>query len=140
MSVSHSVVCCSLQPFSQLTISDVLLSDATDSCPVVCHLLCGFHILVIDAFPKLIHEGNASQDAVLSVRANSHHLAINGHGSGEADGIGNKMIREDSPHYYFNLPEEDLSFLFWHFTDNENKFMGLVCVHYVLYICMCACR
>ncbi|KAA8581643.1 hypothetical protein FQN60_003224 [Etheostoma spectabile] len=32
------------------------------------------------AFPKVVHEGHASQDAVLSIRTDSHHLAINGHG------------------------------------------------------------
>lgn len=107
ISVSHVVVCCSLQLLSWLTIFDVLWSDATDGCPVVCHLLCGFHIFVIDAFPKLVHEGHASQDAVLSIRTDSHHLAINGHGSGEANGwqIASRVIREDSRHY-INLPEE----------------------------------
>lgn len=110
ISVSHIVVCYSLQLLSWLTVFDVLWSDATDGCPVVCHLLCGFHVFVIDAFPKLIHEGHASQDAVLSIRTDSHHLAINGHGSGEANGWrkANRVIKrgQSSLLLYVNLPEE----------------------------------
>lgn len=70
---------------SWLTVLDVLRSDAAHGCPVVCHLLRGFHVLVVDALPKLVHEGHASQDAVLSIGTHSHHLTVNGHGSGDAD-------------------------------------------------------
>lgn len=70
--------------FISLTIFDVLWSDAADSCPVVCYLLCGLHIFVIDALPKLVHNWHTCQDAVLSVRTNSHHLTVNGHCLSEA--------------------------------------------------------
>lgn len=38
-----------------LTVSDVLWTYATDMCPVIRHLLRGFHIFVIDTFPKLVY-------------------------------------------------------------------------------------
>lgn len=100
ISVSNIIVGCSLRLLPWLTIFDILWSDAADGCPVVCHLLCGLHVFVIDAFPKLVHDGHASQDAVLSVGADTHHLAINGHGSGEANGwqMANRVIREDGHH------------------------------------------
>ena len=56
----------------------------------------------------MVHEGHTSQEAVLSVRTDSHHLAIDGHGSGEANDwwVVSRVIREDSCHYYVNLAEE----------------------------------
>lgn len=91
---------------SWLTISDVFGSDAADGCPVVCHLFCGFHMFVVDAFPKLIHERDASQDAVLSIRTDSHHLTVDGHGSGEANVWWTAEWREDSSDYYVSFPDE----------------------------------
>lgn len=56
----------------------------------------------------MVHEGHTSQEAVLSVRSDSHHLAIDGHGSGEANDwrVASGVIREDSHHYYVKLAEE----------------------------------
>lgn len=61
----------------------VLRPDATDSCPVVCHLLRGLDILVIHTLAKLVDDGHPSQDAVLALGANPHHLTVHGHGPGQ---------------------------------------------------------
>lgn len=141
VSVFHTVVYCSLQLLSRLTVFDVLWSDATDGCPVVCHLLCGFHVFVIDAFPKVVHEGHASQDAVLSVRTDSHHLAIDGHGSGEANGrrMAYSVLREDSLHYYINLPEKDLLSLFVTYCYSESALLAKYVYTYKEFDSVCIC-
>lgn len=72
--------------FCCLTIFDIRWSNAADGRPVVRHPLCGLHKLVVDAFSKLVDEGHASQDAVLSIVTHSHHLAVDGHDFGDADG------------------------------------------------------
>lgn len=68
-----------------LTVFNVFRSDSTDSCSVVRHPLCGFDEFVIDAFSKLVDEGHASQDAVLPIRTDSHHLTIDSYNLGDAN-------------------------------------------------------
>lgn len=79
-------LCRSTAAFFRLTIFDIRWPNATDSCPVVRHTLRGLHKLVVDAFSKLVDQGHASQDAVLSIVTHSHHLAVYGHDFGNADG------------------------------------------------------
>lgn len=84
--------------FFILTIFDIRWPNAADGCPVVCHALCRLHKLVVDAFSKLIDQGHASQDAVLSIVTHSHHLAVNSHNFGNADGWwtrGKKLFPEE---------------------------------------------
>lgn len=61
----------------------ILRPDATDSCPVVCHLLRGLDILVINTLAKLVDDGHPSQDAVLALGAHPHHLTVHGHSPGQ---------------------------------------------------------
>lgn len=58
------------------TVFDVLWPDAADSCPVVCHLLCGLDVFVVDALPKLVDKGDPGYDAVLSIWPHTHHLTV----------------------------------------------------------------
>ena len=60
----------------KFTVFNVFRPDTTDRRPVVCHLLPGLNVFVVDAVTKVIDDGNPGQDAVLAAEADTHHLTI----------------------------------------------------------------
>ena len=54
----------------------VLMGNAGNECPIVCHGLAGLYKLVIDGIAVPVNNGNAGQGRMMSLTSNANHLAI----------------------------------------------------------------
>lgn len=68
-----------------LTLFYVFRSDAANFSPVVCDLLCGFDVFIINAFAEPVDQRDSRHDAVHSVKADAHHLAVHSNSTGDPE-------------------------------------------------------